>query len=70
LPLACVAPQEAYKKRLAENLLSSENAKEAKILAFKTKVGRHTAGSGTGDVREAVAGSSWPAPVGTVSPTG
>ena len=34
--------QEAYKKRLAENLLSSENAKEAKILAFKTKVGGHT----------------------------
>jgi len=29
--------KEAYKKRLAENLLASENAKEAKILAFKTK---------------------------------
>jgi len=36
--LTCALQQEAYKKRLAENLLASENAKEAKILAFKTKV--------------------------------
>lgn len=62
--------QEAYKKRLAENLLSSENAKEAKILAFKTKVGGHTAGNSTEGVRESPAGGSWAAPEGTVSPLG